>query len=157
MPQRQLKYIVGIVHRPILVLVFLCATTAVAQVRNVRLEPANPTTLTPVSIVITALQRCESLPPLLVDRSGYVIRIDIPPTCAPITPLEEVIVVPFGHLPAGIYEYSIHINNNLAYSDNFVVADAGSPFNIPTLSPAFLALLALFIASIGVLHAIRSP
>lgn len=128
------------------VALFAGTSNTAAQVHSATLNPPSPTTLTNVSIVVTALPPCDD--PSLV-RSGNTFRIFIPYHCSVITPIAWSHTFQLGYLPPGEYSYEVRAGDGLVVaSGSFVVADAGAPF-IPTLTPLSLTVAALALAAVG--------
>jgi hypothetical protein len=133
-------------------LVLCSAVSAAAQVIAVNVTPASATTLDRVVISVTATAPCT---PVTFQRTGNVIRIDVPSTCVVVLPPIVDAHLQIGFLPAGAYTYNIFVDGSLDRSGSFVVAEAGSPF-VPALSPQALAALALALAMAGWIVARRT-
>jgi len=119
---------------------------AAAQVHSVTLDPPSPTTLTNVSIVVTADAPCTD--PTL-SRVGNKFIIFVPYSCSVVEPIESSHAFRLGYLQPGEYSYEVREGDGLVVaSGSFVVADAGAPF-VPTLTPLWLTVAALALAAVG--------
>jgi hypothetical protein len=135
-------------HVILAVAFFTAATNADAQVQSVTLNPPSPTTMTSVSILVSAYFPCTD--PSLV-RAGNTFSVVIPYNCEPVEPLAWNKAFQLGYLQPGEYFYEVHNGDGFVVAaESFVVADAGAPF-IPTLSPLSLAVTALALAAAGAL------
>ncbi len=139
-----------LLNRAFLVAVLLVsAISASAQINFVEVQPASPTTLTPVSIVVRTATPCSQFP--TISRTGSYIRIDVEPPCSAITPPELTATLFVGYLPAGIYTYEVYVDGIVQWSGDFLVAEAGAPF-VPTLSFLGLCLTAAVLAVLGFIY-----
>lgn len=128
------------------VVLFAVATKTAAQVHSVTLNPPAPTTLTNVSIVVTADAPCSD--PTLV-RVGNTFSIFIPYNCSVVEPIVWSNAFQLGYLQPGQYSYEVREGDGVVVaSESFIVADAGAPF-IPTLTPLWLTVAALALAAVG--------
>lgn len=128
------------------VALFAGTTNAAAQVHGVTLNPPSPTTLTRVSIVVTADAPCSD--PTL-SRVGNTFSIFVPYHCSVVEPIVSSHAFQLGYLQPGEYSYEVREGDGLVVaSGSFVVADAGAPF-IPTLTPLWLTVAALALAAVG--------
>ena len=128
------------------VALFAGTSNTAAQVHSVTLNPPSPTTLTNVSIVVTADAPCSD--PTL-SRVGNTFSIFIPYNCSVVQPIVGSHAFQLGYLQPGEYSYEVREGDGLVVaSGSFVVADAGAPF-IPTLTPLWLTVAALALAAVG--------
>lgn len=139
----------------VFVLLFLCFTVGVgAQTGPTTLttQPAAPTHLTPVSLVVSYC--CPAYDELRLARSGstfYIVYNDIcVATCLPSSATYDL-----GPLPAGTYTVRHYrFDESPAAAEvlgTFVVGPAPAGAAIPTLGASSLALLALLLVASAVL------
>ncbi|HEX8255403.1 MAG TPA: hypothetical protein VF846_19845 [Thermoanaerobaculia bacterium] len=122
------------------------ASSLSAQVVNVAVQPASPTTASLITIEVEAFDPCE---PVTLSRNGDVFRVDVPSTCVIVLPLTARTTLQVGQLPAGTYTYQVYVDNVFDRGGTFVVTAAAHTAAVPALSPSALALLAMLMTTAG--------
>jgi IPT/TIG domain len=134
---------------PVAVLTLFVATSLSAQ--NVRFDPPNPTSRTPVTAhVVVAITHCGA-PSGAVSRNGSIISIALAPNCAPATdPIFGTVDIPvdLGVVPPGVYDVVASPGMLLVAiaEGTLVVRDAAPPSQV---TPNVSALGGLQVALTG--------
>jgi IPT/TIG domain-containing protein len=127
--------------RPVNTLFSLFLIASAASAENVRFDPPNPTSETPVvAHVIGEFATCAPKS-ASVTRNGSLISIKIDPPNCPLT--TDLVIVGFdlpvklGTLSAGVYQVVATVGNLLAGDGTLIVQDANPPFSVTPNVTAF--------------------
>ena len=131
---------------PFLVAALLAAPAVFAQ-STIRFEPPDPTSQTPITLIVTEFDTCPPSP--VVTRSESLITVTLGTGGCLSPPIEITYRIEIGTLPTGQYEVIVTDNGMVAASAVLTVLDAKPSVTVqPSLGPSAGGTTVVIVASV---------